>query len=173
MSTVVKVEIDEQKQEKIYKFVTELVQAKAKEQHHKQDNRKEFKRFFTGFMGEAALEELLDIPIIDWSIGDSSKYHVPDIPGYKVGVKTVEYGKYPIIFKNNWYPQIFCVLDPQEKGTVYVCGLGTKDVLNAYQSDDLILDPRLRSRGTKTGFNGFRHLLPVRSLEDLEKYKIN
>lgn len=91
---------------RIQNFVTELVEAKAKEDHHKIDSNKEVKRFTTGFLGEAALEKLFGIPIINWTIGYSGLYHIPDIPGYRVGIKTVERDKFPIIFKDNSYPQI-------------------------------------------------------------------
>lgn len=37
---------------RIQNFVTELVEAKAKEDHHKIDSNKEVKRFTTGFLGE-------------------------------------------------------------------------------------------------------------------------
>lgn len=43
---------------RIQNFVTELVEAKSKEDHHKIDSNKEVKRFTTGFLGEAALEKL-------------------------------------------------------------------------------------------------------------------
>lgn len=53
---------------RIQNFVTELVEAKSKEDHHKIDSNKEVKRFTTGFLGEAALEKLFGIPIIDWTM---------------------------------------------------------------------------------------------------------
>ena len=110
------------------------------------------KRFTTGFLGEAALEKLFGIPIIDWTIGYSGLYHIPDIPGYRVGIKTVERDKFPIIFKDNSYPQIICIKSTKYNNLIFVCGLATSNVLNNYQDDDLILDPNLRARGTKTGF---------------------
>lgn len=122
-------------------------------------------------MGEAALEKILGIPIIDWTIGDSDKYHIPDIPGYKIGIKTVEYGKFPIVFKHNYYPQIICIVDTKKVGNVYVCGMASVEVLNTYQDDSLIIDDKLRSRGTKTGFYGFDFITPIESLDDLEPYK--
>ena len=167
----IRVVIDHEYVIRIKSFVTKIIEAKSKESHHKIDSRQEEKRFTTGFLGEAALEKLLGIPIIDWSIGNSDFYHIPDIPGYKVGIKTVERNKFPIIFKNNWYPQIICIKSTQRDDLVFVCGLATKEVLNKYQDDNLILDSNLRQRGTKTGFYGFSHLLPVRSLDDLSKYK--
>lgn len=156
---------------RIQDFVTKLVKAKAEEDHHKSDSRQEVKRFTTGFLGEAALEKLLKMPIIDWSIGYSGLYHIPDIPGYRVGIKTVERDKFPIIFKNNSYSQIICIRSTKYNNLVFVCGLATSHVLNKYQDDDLILDPNLRARGTKTGFYGFEYLVPIQSLDDLSKYK--
>ena len=156
---------------KIKDFVSKLIYEKSDEGHHKSDPFNEVKRFTTGFLGEAALENLFDIDIIDWSIGYSGLYHKPDIPGYNVGIKTVERGKFPVIFKKNNYPQIICIKSTKYENVIFICGLATSEVLNKYQSEDLILSPYLRSRGTKTGFYGFEHLLPISSLEDLLPYK--
>lgn len=101
---------------------------------------KKEKRIITGLLGKYALEQVLGIEIIDWSIGKSKDFNKPDIPEYEVGIKTVEYGKFPIIFKKNDYPQIICIVKKDEN-TVYVCGLGEVDVLNEYQDDDLIISP--------------------------------
>lgn len=165
------VTIDTDYVSKIYDFASEVVSEKLKESHHRRDSNQEVKRFFTGFLGEAALENILKINIIDWSIGTSRQYHKPDIPGYNVGIKTVERNKFPIIFKKNLYPQIICVKSNKCNNVVYVCGLATPDVLNTYQDDNLIIDKNLRDRGTKTGFYGFEHLKPITSLLDLSAYK--
>lgn len=151
-------------------YVRRMAEAKAKEIHHQKDGYNEEKRIMTGLLGELALEHILGIKIIDWSIGKSKDYHTPDIPGYKVGIKTVEYGKFPIIFKKNYYPQIICVVKKDNKA-VYICGLGEVDVLNKYQDDDLVLSPNLRARGTKTGFYGLDKLKPVHSIDDISIYK--
>jgi len=156
---------------RINNFVTELIEAKAIEEHHQRDNRSEVKRFTTGFVGEAAIEKLLGIDVIDWTIGYSGLFHHPDIPGYKIGVKTVEYGKFPVIFKENPYPQIICIKSTQYNNLIFVCGIATPEILNTYQDIDLIVDPKLRARGTKTGFYGFEHLLPLSSINDLLPYK--
>ena len=123
---------------RIQNFVTELVEAKSKEDHHKIDSNKEVKRFTTGFLGEAALEKLFGIPIIDWTIGYSGLYHIPDIPGYRVGIKTVERDKFPIIFKDNSYPQIICIKSTKYNNLIFVCGLATSNVLNNYQDEHYI-----------------------------------
>ena len=117
--------IDPAYYEQIEGFVKRLIAEKSKEKHHQVDNYHEEKRFMTGFLGEAALEKLLGISIIDWSIGPSGLYHRPDIPGYCVGVKTVERGKFPVVFKNNYYPQIMCVRSHKKENLVFVCGLAT------------------------------------------------
>ena len=54
---------------------------------------------------------------------------------------------------------------------IFVCGLATTDVLNNYQDDNLIIDPNLRARGTKTGFYGFSELTPIQSIKDLTQYE--
>lgn len=170
-NSFIRVSIDPEYVTKIEQFAKKIAEAKSKEIHHKKDSYNEIKRFTTGLMGEAALEKLLGIDIIDWSIGSSNRYHVPDIPGYKVGIKTVERDKFPIIFKENYYPQIFCIRNKIRKNLVFICGLATCDVLNTYQDDSLIIDPRLRARNTKTGFYGFDKLIPIHSLDDLAEYK--
>lgn len=166
-----RVVIDPKYLEKIKELAEKIVRKKMTESHHLVDHNQEIKRFTTGLMGEAALEKLLGIKIIDWTIGDSAGYHHPDIPGYNVGIKTVEKNKFPVIFKENTYPQIICIRSDKYDDLVFVCGLATPDVLNRYQSDELILDYNLRKRGTKTGFWGFEHLSPVTGLDDLEPYR--
>lgn len=155
------VTVDSESISKIFRFVDDLIIAKQEEAQHQLDGRKEFKRFSTGLLGERAVEMLIKKEIIDWTIGESSIYAVPDIPNYNIGVKAAEYGKYPIIAKNNKSAQIICVTDPKEYGKVYVLGLATPEVLNEYQDDDLILDENLRKKRTKTGFYGFDHLKPI------------
>ena len=152
---------------KINTIVNVVVPAKKTEQHHIIDGKNEYKRFTTGFFGELAVEKLLNIKFIRYSSEHSNIYNTPDIEGLKVGIKTVEYGKFPIIFKKSYYPEIICV--KKDENTVFVCGLATVDVLNKYQSDSLILSPLLKNRGTKTGFWGFDHLLPFNSLAELKK----
>ena len=130
-----KVRYDDNLDRRLSAYVKRMADAKSKEVHHQNDKYNEEKRIMTGLLGELALEYTLGIKFIDWSIGKSADYHIPDIPGYKVGIKTVEYGKFPIIFKKNYYPQIICVVKKDEKA-VYVCGIADVETLNRYQSDD-------------------------------------
>lgn len=152
----------------IESFCLKVIEAKKSEQHHQSDPNQEFKRFYTGITGEAAIEEMLGVSFIDYTVGDSSTYHKSDLKslGINVGIKTVEFGKFPIIFKKSYYPEIIVIkADPIH----IVCGVATVSVLNKFQSDDLILSPYLKSRGTKTGFYGFSELIPFKSIDDLRK----
>lgn len=127
-------------------------------------------RFKTGFKGEAAVEALLGIKVMDLTKGPSTNYDHPDIPNYTLGVKTVRYGNFPVIPKENTYGQIICIVDENNDSKVYICGIATKDTLNTYQSQYLIMDPNLREKGTKTGFYGFRALKPIVDLKDIEEF---
>lgn len=137
-----------------------MVLAKASESHWQKDHGQATKRILTGVMGEIATEIVLDQKFIDWSIGSNSAvYNSPDLAGMgsNIGVKTVEHGKFPLIFKVNYYPQIINIFRYSDK-TCFVCGLASPEILDKYQSDDLILSPALKRRGTKSGFYGFEHL---------------
>lgn len=166
-----KVELTPERYKKVEEFVPKLVEAKKKEKLHQIDGGQEIKRHMTGYLGESALEQLLGIRIVDWSIGDSRNYNHPDIKRYNIGIKTVEKGSFHIIFKENYYPQIICIKSDTQPNLIYVCGLATTDVLNKYQDTSLIKSKALAARGVKTGFYGYGHLLPVRSLSDIQKYK--
>ena len=71
-----------------------------------------------------------------------------------------------IIKKNPKNPEVICVkLNDDE---IAVCGLATVDVMKNNSSLDLILDPFLKKKGTKTGFCGFEHLIPFSNLDELK-----
>lgn len=146
---------------RIEKFVEHVIREKKNEGHHQTDFGHERKRFMTGFLGEAAIEIFLARDGIDWTVGKSENYNVPDIvhEGKRLGIKCAEFGHFPVIFKRNDYPQIITIREG--KNVVWVCGIASCDVLNRFQNDDLILSPFLKARGTKTAFYGFGHLKPL------------
>jgi hypothetical protein len=164
----VRIRFNQAEYEKIEQYAKKLVEAKQKEQIHMNDGRKEMKRHITGLMGELAVEKILKYHFIDWSIGESCHYNQPDINGYDVGVKTVEYGKFPVIFKQNGYSQIICIRKDMD---VYILGLADKHLLDQYQSEQLICDPKLRARGTKTAFVGLEKLQKVDGISSLSAYR--
>ena len=140
-------------------WVENVVARKRTEEHHSIDGNREHKRWTTGYLGECAVEKYLGESFIDWSVGDSAAYHKPDLSGLGIecGIKTVEHGKFPLIFKNSKSPEFIVIR--KDYNTFWLCGWGEPDVLNEYQNQELILDKRLKSRGTKTAFYGFEHLI--------------
>lgn len=111
-------------------FITQVINKKKFESHHQFDSFNEEKRWRTGFGGEMALEKFLNKKFVDLSIGNSNDYHVPDLSklGLNVGIKTVEIGKYPIIFKRSNKPEI--IILKINDNTFNICGLASVDVLN-------------------------------------------
>lgn len=164
----VRIEVDQPSIRKINDFVNDVIVQKKKEAHHLIDEQSHFKRYYTGTLGEVAMEIFLGVSgIVDWTIGSSADYNVPDMKkiGINAGIKTVNYGSFPVIFKNSFSSEIMMIRWKERH--VYICGLATKEILNQYQSDELILDRKLRKRGTKSGFHGFEHLKTFSSKEEL------
>lgn len=158
-----KVIIPPEKRRRIDQQVKKLCSRKIKEHRYQIDHKRLGYRYTTGLLGEAALEEFLGVPIIEWEVGDSDTYNHPDIPNTKIGIKTVRYGKCPLIWQKNYYSQIICIISPYNENEVWICGLATKEILNKYQSREYVLNPEAR----KTAFYGFEHLLPVPSYEEM------
>ena len=164
------VDIDNNTLNRIDVFAKEVIKKKSEEKHHKIDNASEYTRFFTGMIGECAVERAFHCQFVDWSIGESTLYHKADLQvlGIRVGIKTVEMYKFPIIFKQEKYPELICIR--RNVNTVILCGLASVPVLRKYQDDNLVISDNLRMRGTKTGFYGFNHLIKVSSLEDVKRW---
>ena len=147
-------------------WAEKMIEVKSKEAHWKEDKWNARKRLMTGILGEMAVEKYLGKEFIDWSIGSSAKYNHPDLSALdkNVGIKTVTHGSFPVIPIKNYYPQIIVLFRPTDLGC-WICGLAEVDVLNKYQSMDLILSPALKKRNVKTGFYGFEHLKDVKLYE--------
>lgn len=118
-------------------------------------------------IGEAAIEELIGKKFIDWNIGPSHYYNKADLSnlGLNIGVKSVQYGKFPLIHKSITRPEIINLVLSDEE--VLVCGYATIDSLNINQDNELVLSPFLRARGTKTGFYGFHNLVRFSNFDEL------
>lgn len=161
--------LTEEELSKIDCFVRKVIEKKCSEGHHIIDGGQEYKRFFTGTMGEVAIEKFFNVRFIDWSIGDSNDYNKADLLtiGLNVGIKTVEMYKHPIVHKVPHRPELINIR--RNRNTIILCGLATVPVLRQYQDDSLILSPALRNRGTKSGFYGFDHLIKVDSFIELKK----
>ena len=168
------IRLEEDIVKRVNKFVVDVIKIKKNEDHHFIDNSQEEKRWKNGFLGEFAVEKFLGQKFVDLTIGSSKKYFIPDLSslGIDWGIKTVEKGKFPIIFKKSFKDEIIVIKKSDKE--FFICGLATKEILDKYQSDELILSPGLRSKGTKTGFYGFKHLIPPLKLREmaLQKLKI-
>ena len=159
--------------EEVKNFVSQVIRIKLLEDHHKIDKGMEYKRWMNGILGERAVEKYINNKFVDLSIGDSKKYHVPDMSnlGIQCGIKTVEIGKFPIIFKSSKMPEIIVI--KESNYNYYICGVATIKVLNKYQTEDFIISDKLRSRGTKTAFYGFEHLISPRKLKKRFSHEIH
>ena len=171
----ISISITEDRLKEIENFVNLVLSEKAKEDDHQRDFKKEFKRWRNGFCGEAAVEAYLGINFMDFSIGESTKYCNADLKslGLNIGIKTSEYGQYPLVHKNPKRSEIIVL----KKDTLnfLICGLATIEVLKEYQSDDFILDANRKKlnkeiekegRSGKSGFYGFGFLQSIRPLRD-------
>ena len=165
MDEFIHIKIPASKMERIENFIIDLINEKKKEKAHQLNGSNEEKRWRTGLSGEAALEEYLGIDIINWTVGKSSKYSKPDISKLGIGIKNSQWGNFPLIYKDNEYPQIICIQIGYDE--VLICGIASPEVLNTYQDDDLVLDWRARYYGGKTGFYGFKYLESINSLKEI------
>lgn len=159
---------DEQIQ-KLDDFAKRISVAKLNEDEHKNDNGSETIRWSTGIGGEIAVGNFLGMDFADLTIGKTSEYEVSDLIKLKlhVGVKTSEKYKFPIIKNYSKEPEIICI--KKNKNTFVICGLAMPNILNTYQSDEYIIADKLKAKGTKTAFYGFRYLKPFSSYEELKK----
>ena len=150
--------------EKIQQFVDRVIRVKQKEKVHQFDGKKEPKRWRTGRMGECALEILFKKKFADWNIGNSEKFAYADLKdlGVNIGIKTVDYGSFPLVHKHSRRAEIICVTYGNK---VYILGLATPDVLNTYSDPKYVHNPDAKDR--KTGFYGFDKLIPIRSYQEL------
>ena len=156
-----RVELQREDLEKVQNFSRAKAAEKEKENLYQKDPHNIVKRARTGQLGEVAVEKLIQVAFVDYRIGKSSEFNTFDIPVYGIGVKAVEWGKFPLVQKKNSYPQIICVLGKAtESGpvVVYVCGVATPTLLNTKSTEALVLDEDLRKRQAKVGFYGFAEL---------------
>lgn len=149
----------------VKEFVREVLKKKNREQHHKIDNNFEYARWLNGFLGECAVEQYLSQPFVDFTVGNSVDYHVSDLSklGYQCGVKTSAKYRYPVIFKQSYKPEIIVV--KQTEKLLWICGLATPNILNTFQSLELITDHLILKRGKKTAFYGFHQLINPKKMK--------
>ena len=144
---------------KISDWAQKYIEAKINETQYKIDPNRMLQRAITGYCGEYAVQQFLGTDFIDWTIGDSEKYNKADLHriGIDCGIKTVEYGKFPLVLKKPKSPEFIVI--KKSNYEFWVCGWADRQILCSHQSEDLILDANLRKRGVKTAFYGFEYLI--------------
>lgn len=157
-----KVSLSHEKDAQIREFVAQVIEKKRLEggQYFK-DAESLAKRYYTGWGGECAVEQYIDTPFVDFTIGDSHDYYVPDLrsAGYEVGVKTVNMGDFPLLRipspSSSNTPQIIVVRE--SRFDFYICGLATYDVVNNKDnfSQLLVRSGGVLELGVKSAFYRF------------------
>lgn len=164
-------------------FCQRIVAAKKKEKLHKKDGNYEWRRWFTGTLGEMALEKFLGVSFRDKTItvGSSYKHDVPDLSpiGLEVGVKSFRVGNFPLVNRSKFdletkkrkklYGQVFIGIS-EEKKTAYLLGIAFDEQLyvNEINRDNERYVKDTNALLRKTAFTYFDHLYTFGSLKKLQ-----
>jgi hypothetical protein len=163
-----KINLSENKDAQIRTFVKRVIEKKRAEGgQYFTDPTSLAKRYYTGWCGESAVEKYIGKPFVDFSVGDSQSYYVPDLrsAGYEVGVKTVRKGDFPLLEipspSRPTTPQVIVIRS--SKSDFHICGLATYEVVNDPSNFSVLL---VRSRGVlenglKSAFYRFDKLIPL------------
>jgi hypothetical protein len=164
-----KVSLSTNKDAQIRSFVKKVIEKKRQEggQYFK-DPESLAKRYLTGWGGECAVEQHIGKLFVDFSVGDSNDYYVPDLrsAGYEVGVKAVNMGDFPLLRKptpsSSNTPQIIVVRESNLE--YYICGVATYDVVNdpSNFSQLLVRSGGVLEVGVKSAFYRFDLLTSIR-----------
>lgn len=163
-----KVSLSTNKDAQIRSFVKQvIVKKRAEGGQYFKDPESLAKRYYTGWGGECAVEQHTGKSFVDFTIGDSHDYYVPDLrsAGYEVGVKTVNMGDFPLLRKptpsSSNTPQIIVVRESNLD--YYICGLATYDVVNdpSNFSQLLVRSGGVLEVGVKSAFYRFDLLSPL------------
>ncbi len=152
---------------KVNDFCEEMREKKLEEVLYQKDNGSMVSRFSTGFTGEFAANKFLGLDTMSFEIGLSKKFDKADLGGLECGVKTCEVDKFHVVHKKPLRPELIVVR--MDEFTFRILGYASIQVLKDYQDDSLILSPKLQAKGSKTGFYGYEHVIPIFNLQELEK----
>jgi hypothetical protein len=166
-----RLELSNEEVELVEYTATKIADAKRIEKGYLTDSGSLVKRWTTGLGGEVALGNYLNQRIMDETVGPSTEYNIGDLKkiGLNIGVKSVEYGKFPLVHVNPVRCEIILIKHPK-KYMYMICGLYTPDIMKAYSSRDFVLDERVRE--TKTGFYGIPLYKKFNNLDDLKNYTV-
>lgn len=164
----ISISVTEKDMEVLKGFCSSIEEAKLKEKHYQVDDENIFDRFKTGVGGELAVGKWLGVDSLDLTIGISHFYNSGDLTGLGIdcGVKSVEWGKYHVIHTKPTRPEIMVIKETDLD--FLICGVATVEVMKRYSDINLIVDPKLRARGTKTGFYGYDKLQQFTNFDELK-----
>lgn len=163
-----KITLSGKKDAQIRAFVKKVIEKKRAEGgQYFTDPTSLAKRYYTGWCGESAVEKYIGKPFVDFSVGDSQSYYVPDLrsAGYEVGVKTVNKGDFPLLEipspSRPTTPQVIVVRS--SKSEFHICGLATYEVVNdpTNFSPLLVRSGGVLENGLKSAFYRFDKLTPL------------
>lgn len=165
-----RIELSIEEEALVYTTAHAIADKKKSESGYAVDNKSLIKRWMTGLGGEVALGKYLGVEIIDTNVGESSEFNIGDLSkiGLNIGVKSVEYKKFPLIHTRPTRPEIVLLKHP-DRFTYMICGLYLPEIMRRYSSPELVLDPRVRE--SKTGFYGIPFYKSFSSIEDLINIK--
>lgn len=163
----------------LYDFIPRWKEAKKKEYYFKMDSDVMVKRALTGFLGEACMEILLGVSVLDRdkdgriAVGESHSFKNADLSntGMDIGIKTVEYMKFPVVKRNVRRAQVINFM--MDNRTFLVGGYASIRTLRDFQKSELILNDNLRNKRLRNGqiekiaFWGLHQLVPITDLESL------
>jgi hypothetical protein len=169
LSNFSRIELSQEEIELIDHTAYQIANAKLKEKGYLKDAQSLIKRYTTGLGGEMALGKFLGVSIVDTSVGASEDYNVGDLNkiGLDIGVKTVEYPKFPLVHTRPERCEI--ILIKHRNQHVYkICGLYTPETMMLHSSRELVVDEKVRE--SKTAFYGIPFCKTFKTTEDLKPY---
>lgn len=140
--------------------------------NHKMDKNEIAERLWLSLSGEMAVEKIINKEFIDLIPREKVFYNTYSMKniGFDCIVKTIEYGKYPIIKKNEKKSHIIVLKgnDPK-KFRFMILGVATPEILRKYSSIDYIISEKIKAKNIYTAFYGFDHLIDFYDYESLSK----
>jgi hypothetical protein len=166
-----RLELTKEEIELVEYTATKIADAKRIEKGYLVDSGSLTKRWTTGLGGEVVLGNYLNQQIMDQTVGPSTEYDIGDLKkiGLNIGVKSVEYGKFPLVHVNPVRPEIVLIKHP-EKYKYMICGLYTPFIMKTYSSRDFVVDERVRD--TKSAFYGIPFYKRFNNLNDLKNHTV-
>lgn len=187
LKTAKRIEVNEEKYKLICNFGEEYVKDKGNVPHYAKDPNEFVPRVIGGHMGEAAMEDLLEIEIVNTDPTFSYDKNVPDLhnAGIITGVKTHKKPNPPLLNfvsdnfynsltdekkKDHRYPQVILSWDISQPRVFYMLGVFAPSVLfhKDYLAWDLIWDPKLAARRAKVPFIGVDRGIQFDTVEELK-----